>query len=308
MLRGRYRDVIRDCRGQLLSDSGWRRNTVVGSAWPLMAALLKNDPAFSGILFWAVGAGDAQWDSARPSADPSATQLAAELDRAAVPAADIDYLDDGGATNPSPTNRLEVAVQFQWPVQAQTLREFGLYGGDASLAANSGRLIDYVVHARIDLAAGATLSRRLRLNFAPVPGLIWLEVPTHWLGDSPTVLLDGVGRTYATTLSGLGIDTISQLAGTEPTALANGVPLMKFVEVRARARHALRSAADIVGVPGLEDQTAWDVIGTPPATLAANTGASLDTVQELREQLSALQLALDTKFLRRTTVGELAAR
>lgn len=91
-MRGTYRDVVRDPFGWTLADSGWRSNTIVLAAWPLMAGLLKNDPSLRGILFWAVGAGLSAWDAMRPAADTAATQLAEELDRMPVAPETIAYI------------------------------------------------------------------------------------------------------------------------------------------------------------------------------------------------------------------------
>lgn len=306
MIQGIYRDQVHNNYDRLVFDSGWSPNTIVDAAWPLIAGLLKNDPALNGILFWAVGAGDPTWDAARATANPAATQLQDEIERQAVPVESIVYLDSNGIPVESPTTWIEVSASFTWPAEAQTLREFGLFGGNASKVKNSGYLINYVIHPRLELEAGATLTRHLRLSLRPEVGPERLEVPQHWLGASPVADLDGVGEAYTTALADAGIGTVGELASAEPTALSIALPLMKLVELRAKARLTLRAAADLTLIAGLLDRTAWEIIVTPTATLAADVGASEEAVQRLREQVSALQLTLDNQVLQRVTIGELA--
>ncbi len=306
MMRGQYHDTVRDTNGRLILDGRWRPNTIAESAWPLIAGLLKNDPGLQGILFWAVGAGEAAWDSSRPSANPAATWLRQEIERRPLPAGSIVYLDSNGGPAGHATSRIEVSLSFTWPETAQTLREFGLFGGDASETKDSGYLVNYVIHPRLDLAPGASLSRRIRLSLRPLLDDRWLHTPRHWLGASPVTDLDGVGAAYAATLGGVGITTVAELAAAEPKTLGEALPLMKAVELRAKARLTLQVATELAPVSGLIDRTVWDIVVTPTATLAADADAAEEEVGRLREQVSALQLTLDNRFLRRLTVGQLA--
>jgi len=45
---------------------------------------------------------------------------------------------------------------------------------------------------------------------------------------------------------------------------------------------------------------------TTTGALAADSGASEEAIERLREQVSALQLTLDNRILQRVTIGELA--
>jgi len=47
----------------------------------------------------------------------------------------------------------------------QPLREFGLFGGDATRTPNSGYLIDYAIHPRVDLTRTMTLTRTVRQSY-----------------------------------------------------------------------------------------------------------------------------------------------
>jgi hypothetical protein len=306
MIRGKYRDAVQDTRGRLVFDSEWSSNTIVDPAWPLIAGLLKNDPALDGILFWAVGAGDPAWDGTHTAASPATTQLQDEIERHTVPVKSIVYLDSNGIPVESPTTWIEVSASFTWPAEAQTLREFGLFGGGASKVKDSGSLINYVIHPLLDLAAGTTLTRRLRLSLRPEDGSEWLDIPRHWLGDASVTNLIGVGAIQADALADAGIETIGQLAEAEPTAMTVDLPLARRVDVRAKANLALRTVARLSPLSGLLNRTAWQIIVTPTATLAADAGAPEELVARLREQMNALKSSLRNAFLQGVTIGELS--
>lgn len=305
MMQGKYRDSVLDQHGRLLFDSGWTCNTIVDSAWPLIAGLLKNDPALSGILFWAVGAGDPAWDGAHISASAAATRLQNEIDRQALPAAAIDYLNEEGRPARVPTTRLEIRSTFSWP-ESRTVREFGLFGGDATDTRDSGRLVNYVIHPSLDLAAGSQLTRRLHFTLRPEVDPAWLGVPQHWLGDLEVTRLAGVGQSQANLLARSGIETIAQLAGSEPAQLDIDLPLGRRVEMCARARLVLRTVTRLSPLSGLLDHTAWQVVVTPLSPLAADASAPEEQVARLREQVSALATSMSQAFLQDVTIGELA--
>lgn len=305
MMRGTYRDVVCDRCGRTIVDSGWRPNTIVDGAWPLFAGLLKNDPSLRGILYWAVGEGLAAWETSTPSAERSAMRLVNEVDRIPVAPEAIVYIGADGRPTGGPTSCIEAAAAFSWE-QDQTLREFGLFGGDAAETPGSGLLINHVIHPRIEVAPGRTLTRRLRLTLRPEAGPEWHAVPSHWLGREPVERIDGVGGASAAGLNLAGILTIRALALMTPVHLDSNMPLMRVVELRAKARLALRTAAGLTPVSGLEDRTLWDVLATPSDDLIAASGAAADAVLRLQEQAGAFQLTLDNRYLRQVTVGRMA--
>lgn len=155
-----------------------------------------------------MGAGDPSWDQTPTAANLVVVQLHDEIQRVPVPPEDITYLDLNGDTVNEPTNRLEISLSFSWSNEAQTLREFGLFGGDATEARDSGYLLNYVIQPRIDLQAGGTLTRLLRLRLYPTTGPQWLEVHHHWLEERPVTIIDGIGAAYAKILANAGIDTV----------------------------------------------------------------------------------------------------
>jgi hypothetical protein len=309
-MQGCYRDQLTDLRQRVVWDSGWRDNTITHTAWVLLAALVGNHPSMQGALFCAVGAGESDWDQTLPLPDPAATRLRAERERHALTTEDFSYLDIRGSAAQVPTNRLEIRAQFPASDVRRVLREFGLVGGNATAAADSGYLINYVVHPRLDLRAGVTLTRRVRLTLRPGsgrsrdgPGL-----PPHWLLHESPRLLDGVGEAYAAALAGIEVNTIGALAEAEPARLARAVPLAKAVELQAKARLSIRTAYELVSVPSSVGRTPWEVITTPLPARDWDDDVSPATLETLREQMSVLQLALDARYLRHITIGELARK
>ena len=165
-LKGYYRDVVTDVTGRVRSNTGWRLNLIVKNCDRLLAAMMKRHDGMQGILYLAVGEGEEGWDLAQPTPIPSTSKLTKELLRQPIEADQIVYLD---SQIQEPTNHLEITAEFHGAGLVtngfRSLREFGLFGGNANEAPDSGFMINYVIHPRIDLNPDATLTRRVRLNF-----------------------------------------------------------------------------------------------------------------------------------------------
>lgn len=306
MIQGRYRDVVADARGVRVAGTPWRPNLVVDDAFTLLATLLKREPGMQGILYWAVGAGLPGWDRRRPVTLSRTSRLEAEVGRREVPADAIGFVDARGATSSAPTPNLEIRLVFSWPDEAVTLREFGIFGGDATERANTGLMVNHVIHRRIDLARGQQLTRQLRLAFGRAGDRRWLDVPPHWLAESEARVVGGVGDRYTDALSNAGITTVDGLANSDPLTRAGEIPRVPLIELRSKARLALRTASEIHPPEGLHALTVSQILAAPPSDLARDTGVTEDEVMRLREQLSTLELALDHRILGPMTVRELA--
>ena len=307
MLAGRYRDVVTDARGKRLAATPWRANLLVDGAFTLLAVLLKREPEAQGILYWAVGAGQASWDRSRPPTVSRTSRLTAEIRRLEVPREAIGYVDARGAEAREPTPHLEVNLVFEWLEEAVTLREFGIFGGDAGPRANSGTMINHVIHRRIDLQPRQRLTRELRLAFGRAGDRRWLGVPPHWLAESEVRVVGGVGARFATALAQAGITTVADLAGSELPPDAARIPRVPLTELRSKALLALRTAVEVHPHEALHDLTASEVLETSPPDLAEATGVALNEVVRLREQIATLELALDQRVLGRMTVREIVA-
>jgi hypothetical protein len=165
-LTGLHRDRLLGPGGEPVAEWPWEHNLIVDSLRSLLAALVKGDPQGAPVRFWAVGSGDPAWDAgALPSeaARRTRTTLFAETARKAVPPGQITFV--GGPL----TNQLEITMQFTTAdipggPATWSLREFGLFAA-GSAAAGSGLLLNHRIHPRIDMQAGFTLERTLRLTF-----------------------------------------------------------------------------------------------------------------------------------------------
>lgn len=308
VISGRYRDVLINQGGRLTARTPWRCNTIVDAAWPLVAGLLRSEAGLHGILYCAVGAGDPAWDVHPATAGPGTTRLARELTRVPVAPGDLTYVDGQGRAATGPTSRLEAVITLPGPASEVTLREFGLFGGDATAAANSGYLINYVIHAALALRPGNKLVRRVRLSFRPAtPGTggDTLGVPRHAIGTLPATALDGVGPQIGAALERAGAPTVRAVAQLAAGATAGDLSTTRIVELRAKARLAVRTGAALPAITSLDGYEAHALLAAAPASLSAETGVPLDTVDGLQDLLARLQLALDARTLRRMTLKQL---
>lgn len=175
-LYGIYHDVLRDPRGHVIWDRGWRKNTIVVDCRRLLAGLMRGDTNTLGIQGLEVGMGDPAWDqSGLPHPTSSQTALV-DPHPYKVPftALKIDYIDPGtGNVSTVATNRLQIVATLgpgtpPWPESTNppphptaTLREFGLSG----TLDNAVVLINYVVHPAIVKDPVSTLERTIWLVF-----------------------------------------------------------------------------------------------------------------------------------------------
>lgn len=344
--KGRYRDILREHEKKENRDYAWRPNLIVNNGDRLLAALLKRQTAFQGILYLAVGEGNVSWDTSMPDKSPTTTSLFNEIKRFPIAPNQITFLDETNQPTSAPSNRLELTMELAGSdfvsEGVQYLREFGLFGGDATDAPNSGYMINYVIHHRIDLAPDTQLTRQIRLSFGslgggvpppeppapeppppepppsipepppdplgetePPPDEGGLENISHWLGNNPVGDIDGVGSKFVETLNTAGLSDIKTFALADQDLSIN-IPRMKFIELRAKAGLALRTTAGIAPVPELGNMNISDILTTPTSTLSTQSGASEMAIQRLREQLGILQLVLDNSFVRGTTLDALA--
>src|SRR5690348_13281764 len=136
---------------------------MVQRALDLIGDLLVRKPGIAGLTWLAVGAGDPSWDNGLPPLSPTATALRAELFR--VP------LDASSFTVDDAKHSLTIQTVIPAAKITQTIREFGVFGGDASALPGSGYLFSYRVHAAIAPPQANPLVRQITITWN-VPNLL----------------------------------------------------------------------------------------------------------------------------------------
>ena len=141
-------------------------NTVVDDCSRLIASLMKGQAGYKGIAYWAVGAGAGTWDNNNPP-EPKVgdTKLLNETFRKAIKASDITFLDSNDKSTTSVTNKLQISVTFTEEEANGELREFGLFGGNATGTKDSGIMINRKTHGLIYKTSGMRLERIIRIVF-----------------------------------------------------------------------------------------------------------------------------------------------
>lgn len=141
-------------------------NTVVNDCSKLIASLMKGEPGHQGIKYWAVGSGSGDWNnSGLPSPTVSDTRLLKETFRKAISPSDIKFLDGGDRETGSVTNKIQISITFNEGEANGELREFGLFGGNASSGANTGIMINRKIHPLIYKTSGMKVERIIRIVF-----------------------------------------------------------------------------------------------------------------------------------------------
>lgn len=141
-------------------------NTVVDDCSRLIASLMKGQVGHKGITYWAVGSGAGSWDNANPPAPTVGdTKLVNETFRKAVLDTDIVFLDANDAETQAVTNKIQIKLVFNEDEANGELREFGLYGGNATATKGSGIMINRKTHGLIYKTSGMQLERTIRIVF-----------------------------------------------------------------------------------------------------------------------------------------------
>jgi len=309
-IKGYYRDVFVDENNQILWDTLWRSNLIVQNCNVLMASLMKRHEAMQGILYWAVGKGLPDWDSNNPNRVSTTSKLNNEVARKAISAEQIVYINEANTPTENPTTRLEVTMEFKGEDVVKSgslsLREFGLFGGDASEIKDSGFMIDYVIHPRIDLTPGIKLIRKLRLTFAS--GILPEENLSEFFADLQVSGIDGIGDKYASDLNGQGINSIGELVEIDPLNPVGNIPQLKLREFYTKARMLMRLRISIVPLAPLSDYSISNILMESPENLVNvinKPGITPEIIRHLQEELAVLQVALDDAKLQDITAADL---
>lgn len=176
-MRGMWRDELIFDGGRTFV-TGWQSNQIQLSAAKLVASLLKGefavDPSFLPLKYMAIGSGDVSWDSVTPSKPRSQESLTDEVLRIEIPSANARWMDDfttnGGQIVTTPSRFISLSATIPANQANTSLREFGLFGGDANSVAGSGIMFNWVVHPKIDKDSSLTIVRTVEIEIKePTP-------------------------------------------------------------------------------------------------------------------------------------------
>lgn len=141
-------------------------NTVVNNCSVLIACLISGITSHKGISYWAIGSGESTWNNENlPSPDPRNGRLIKETYRKKIKPQDICFVNSDNKPVNTITNKIQVSVTFSENEANGELREFALFGGDATSEPNSGIMINHKIHSLIYKTDGMVLNRIIRLSF-----------------------------------------------------------------------------------------------------------------------------------------------
>lgn len=161
-MTGYIKDVIKYTDGREEVREG--HNLVVTSFLNLVQALLKNETGYSGIQYWAVGSGDESWDSSLPQPTSTEVKLVSEIGRVAISPTEITFRTPEYEESGTPTNIIQITHTFGTDDCNGIWREFGIFGGNATTAADSGIMINKRNHAIITKTSEMTVERTMRFT------------------------------------------------------------------------------------------------------------------------------------------------
>lgn len=157
-----YETKIQDIKIKIFT-----QNLVVNSVRSLLAGLLANESSFTGgILYHALGHGDSSWDTSVPDPNSGDTSLYDEHFRKTPDS--ITYLD--GSNNVVPwsisVSKIEITTTFDYTDSGAngSIREQGLFGGNATVTLDSGVMVNALRHVEIYKDATIKIVRRIRIQ------------------------------------------------------------------------------------------------------------------------------------------------
>ncbi len=169
-VRGRWRDKITYADGTE-EVTPWRPNQIQNVAAIVAAALFRRydetaeGTDWDGITYMGIGRGNVTWDTVPPTQDAADTILEDEFVRKAIAPSDMSF-SDGAGTPQLPESRFIMIVVTLAPSEANdSLREFALFGGDATGTVNTGQMINWIVHNRFDKDSSITIQRTVEFEF-----------------------------------------------------------------------------------------------------------------------------------------------
>ena len=168
---GRWFDTYRYSDGRTEAgehgEFAWGWNQIQNSFAVLLAAWCRGESGYDRITYMAYGSGQTSWDTTPPTKSYDAVALETEFFRQTVSQSNIVYLDPDTdiPTGGTPDSKIEITVTLLSGEGNGTLREFGLFGGNATVTADSGQMVNWISHSRIDKDSSFEIERKIRLEF-----------------------------------------------------------------------------------------------------------------------------------------------
>ena len=149
-----------------VEETDFRKNKILNSGRTILAGTLFGDDNIDSINYIAQGSGNSSWDSSVPEPDPSQKRLVSELDRREPD--EVVYLTANNTVSVNPTNKIRITKQYPKsdPLNGETIREQGMFGGtNLSQGLNTGQLFNVFNHQKIEKTSDFILKRQLVIEF-----------------------------------------------------------------------------------------------------------------------------------------------
>ena len=164
-LKGEVWAFIEDVNNGEKTSIDLGKNVITLDASVLVARLIKDSTATSGLLYLAVGTGATGWNLQKPPAGTNTqTRLENELFRKTFAQTAFIKTDGSGDESSTPTNIVDFVTTYEAGEAVGPLVEMGLYGGDATGTPNSGTLFNYKTFPVINKSAASRLTLVWRIT------------------------------------------------------------------------------------------------------------------------------------------------
>lgn len=154
--------IDRIYKNGVLVDEIHGHNLVVNTFLNLVMCLVKQQTGYGGLQYWAVGSGSASWDSSPVTPDIDAKRLTQEIGRVPLSADCFSFLNADFEPVNTPSNILQIKRLFSESECNGVWREFGIFGGNATSATNSGIMINKRHHGVITKTNEMQVERIMR--------------------------------------------------------------------------------------------------------------------------------------------------
>jgi len=145
----------------------WDFNQIQNTFATLLTCWLREEAGYNRIGYMGIGSGLIGWDTSPPAQPYSQTALTTEYARMTIAQVDLVFIDPATdlPTGGTPSSKIEITVNMGAGDANGTMREFGLFGGTATAALDSGEMVNWVVHNKIIKSPAISIQRKVRIEF-----------------------------------------------------------------------------------------------------------------------------------------------